>query len=322
MSARKSFTGKLARGATSVGVLVGVACLAGTAASTASPNPGQQHGEQREPRIAFSRLDPTVGGYALWSTTSRGTDQRRLTPGQAYFPAWAPNRSHLLFDFPDDDGDEQIGRVDADGSHFQQLTDLPGISEAADYSPDGSTIVFDRFVPQDGHFFTSLYVMNADGSNPHPLFGADSTTFDVEPDYSPDGRTIVFSRIRFDPATEEETYALFITAADGSRQRRITPFAAGVEHPHWSPDGRWVIYDVESAGESEERGLPRATQRARSPPHPAQHREAHLLQARLLARRQANRARLLRRRPRPGRHLHDQLARSRPPPHREHGGPV
>ncbi len=39
---------------------------------------------------------------------------------------------------------------------------------------------------------------------------------------------------------------MFVTAADGSRQRQITPFAAGVEHPHWSPDGRWVIYDVES----------------------------------------------------------------------------
>ncbi len=88
--------------------------------------------------------------------------------------------------------------------------------------------------------------MDADGRDPRPLFGPTSTTFDVEPDYSPDGSKIVFSRIRIDPITQDETYALFVAAADGAWQRRITSFGAGVEHPHWSPDGRWVLFNVES----------------------------------------------------------------------------
>ena len=242
MSARKHFA-RSTISFTSLAALVSVSLLSGVAPSTASP--GSR--DQRDPRIAFSRVDPAIGGFALWSTTPAGTDQRRLTQGQAYFPAWSPDRSHLLFDFPDENGDEQIGRVDADGSDLRQLTDLPGVSEAADYSPNGREIVFDRYVPQDDQpFFTSLWVMNADGSDAHALFGPSSTTFDVEPDYSPDGSKIVFSRIHIDPTTEQETYALFVTAADGSWQRQITPFADGVEHPHWSPEGRWIIYNVES----------------------------------------------------------------------------
>ena len=233
--------GRVMRLTVAAAVVVVLAGHSPTAAHPSSLHDGQ-------PRIAFSRVDDAIGGFALWTATPSGRDQQRLTPGAAYFPSWAPDRSHLLFDFPDENGDEQIGRIDADGSNFQQLTDLPGVSEAADYSPHGDSIVFDRFVPQGENqpFFTSIWVMDADGGNPRKLFGPTSTTFDVEPDYSPDGSRIVFSRIRIDAVSQEETYALFVAAADGSWQRRITSFGAGVEHPHWSPDGRWVLFNVES----------------------------------------------------------------------------
>jgi Tol biopolymer transport system component len=228
-------------GAGMVAVVVVLAGLAPVAA-----HPSSRH--DRQPRIAFSRFDGAISGPALWTATPGGRDQRRLTPDPASFPSWAPDRSHLLFDFPDENGDEQVGRIDADGSNFRQLTDLSGASEAADYSPNSESIVFDRFVPrrEDEPFFTSIWVMDADGADPHPLFGVRSRTFDVEPDYSPDGTSIAFGRIRTDPVSHEETEALFVAAADGSWQRRITRFGTGVEHPHWSPDGRWVVFDVES----------------------------------------------------------------------------
>ena len=114
-----------------VGALTAVVALAGLPA--AATHPSSRHDKQ--PRIAFSRADDAIGGFALWTATPSGGDQQRLTPGAAYFPSWAPDRSHLLFDFPDENGGEQIGRMGADGSNFQQLTHLPGVSEAADYSP-------------------------------------------------------------------------------------------------------------------------------------------------------------------------------------------
>ncbi|MBA2464153.1 MAG: PD40 domain-containing protein [Nocardioidaceae bacterium] len=242
MTRTRSTTSRTRRTTSAALTLLAAAALNLPAPAPAAP---ATEGRQTEQSIAFSRYDPDIDGFALWTAKANGSRERRLTAGQAYFPAWSPDRSHLLFDFPDDSGDEQIGRIDADGSDFRQLTDLPGISEVADYSPDGSRIVFDRFVPRpDTPFFTSLWVMDADGRNPQPLFGEDSTTFDVEPEYSPDGSKIVFGRI--DPVTERE--ALFVVGADGSRPRQITPYAAGLEHPRWSPDGRWVIYDIDAQG--------------------------------------------------------------------------
>ena len=201
--AHRSRVGGKALRLSAVGALTAFVALAGLPA--AATHTSSQHDKQA--RIAFSRADDAIGGFALWTATPSGGDQQRLTPGAAYFPSWAPDRSHLLFDFPDENGGEQIGRIDADGSNFQQLTDLPGVSEAADYSPSGESIVFDRFVPQgdDQPFFTSIWVMDADGGDPRPLFGPTSTTFDVEPDYSPDGSRIVFSRIRIDPVSQDES---------------------------------------------------------------------------------------------------------------------
>jgi dipeptidyl aminopeptidase/acylaminoacyl peptidase len=216
--------------------LIPLAVPASAAASSRDVRSDQQ--------IAFGRFDPDIGGFALWTTSADGASERRITAGQAYFPAWSPDRSHLLFDFPDDQGDEQIARINRDGSGFKQLTDLPGGSEVADYSPNGRRIVFDRWDPEQATFYTSLWVMRADGSRAHPLFGSGSTTFDVEPEYSPDGSRIVFGRI--DPATDPQEEALFVVRADGSQPHQITPYEVGAEHPRWSPDGRSIIYDIEA----------------------------------------------------------------------------
>jgi len=224
-----------------LGLLTASPATAGPPGTSSGEDAGKQAGE----RIAFSRFDPAIDAFALWTARANGSGEKRLTDGQACFPAWSPDRSHLLFDFPDDQGNQHIARIDADGSHFRQLTAFPGISETAEYSPDGSRIIFGRYVPRpDGPFFTSLWVMTAEGGEPRPLFGTETTTFDVEPEYSPDGSTIVFGRI--DPVTEKE--ALFVVDADGSRQRQITPYAVGLEHPRWSPDGRRVVYDIEARG--------------------------------------------------------------------------
>ena len=223
------------RVAGAVAIAVMLAALVPTAAAHPPTRPDGQ------PRIAFSRVDDAIGGFALWTATPNGTDQQRLTPGAAYFPSWAPDRSHLLFDFPDDDGGEQIGRIDADGSNFQQLTDLPGVSEAADYSPSGGSIVFDRFVPQgdDQPFFTSIWVMDADGGNPRPLFGPTSTTFDVEPDYSPDGSEIVFSRIGSTPSakTRPTRCSSRPPTVRGSAASRPSVRASSIRTGHPTGDG-------------------------------------------------------------------------------------
>ncbi|MFC9687629.1 TolB family protein [Kribbella sp. NPDC056951] len=194
-------------------------------------------------RIAFTRTNADFEDLSLWTARPDGSGQRRIADGVGSFPDWSPDRQRLLFDYTDEDGNQQLATVRPDGSRFRQLTDVPGISEAGDYSPDGRTIVFDRSTqsPDDPAFHTSLWTMRSDGSRARPLFGPSSTTFDVEPAYSPDGSKIAFARLSLEPTF---TAAIYIADADGTDVRRITPYRHVIEHPKWSPDGRRIIFNI------------------------------------------------------------------------------
>ena len=62
------------------------------------------------------------------------------------------------------------------------LDTTTGSSDAGPvYSPDGSRIAFRRWVP--GELQGDIWVMNADGSNPHPTFTA--APWDSAPDWGP-----------------------------------------------------------------------------------------------------------------------------------------
>jgi Tol biopolymer transport system component len=55
--------------------------------------------------------------------------------------------------------------MNADGSNVRQLTDTPRFDENPVWSPDGNQIAYQT--QRDGNF--EIYVMNADGSEQHPL---------------------------------------------------------------------------------------------------------------------------------------------------------
>lgn len=204
---------------------------------------GSHHTALSDRWIAFRRYDPEAETKSLWISKIDGSHGHRLFEGVFDFPSWSPDRSKVIFDFPELGGDEQIATVDVAAPHtFTQLTTLPGISEVASYSPDGKHIIFDRYSPDQPSFFTSLWVMNADGSNPHPLLRPTSYTFDVEPKYSPDGSQIAFTRIA--SVAGQDQKAVYVANADGTRAKQITPYRTDLEYPNWSPDGKWLAYDI------------------------------------------------------------------------------
>lgn len=227
-----------------VGTVAAVAALivAAQPARGAAAQPAADDG----PRIAFWRSDIVSGEIGLWTARADGSRQRLVMPGVGFFPDWSPDRRRLLFDFTDEVGNQQIGTVRPNGSEFQQLTYLAGISEAADYSPDGRTIIFDRSTTLPGQpgFHTSVWVMDADGGNARPLFGPGSDTFDVEPEFSPDGSRITFARLIEEPG-RDPLAAVFVANADGTHERRLTPYQSIIEHPRWSPDGHHLIFNIE-----------------------------------------------------------------------------
>jgi Tol biopolymer transport system component len=143
--------------------------------STSGSTKGSDYAPSFSPdgsRLAFGRStsDPsgsTPGTSGIWLVNADGTDLHRLTSGSPYTARWSPDGSRLMF-FGPDDGLWTIG-VDGTGlSRINAPCDwvsagqpcLPDDQIDADWSPDGSRIVFHGF--HSG--LNSLRVMNADGS--------------------------------------------------------------------------------------------------------------------------------------------------------------
>lgn len=142
-------------------------------------------------------------------------------------------------------GNMQIHEINLDGSDDRKLIDTTHGVNHADWSPDGSRIVAVKYM--DNNFTTwSLFVFNADGSNPIRLTQQQGAA-DSEPAWSPDGTRVLFSRIQFITSTDYRS-DLWMVNADGSDPHMVVSdgFAG-----KWSPDGTRLIYSSPESGNYE-----------------------------------------------------------------------
>ena len=129
-----------------------------------------------------------------------------------------------------------IFRVGTDGQHLRRLTN-PGTDDPQDviqdytpaWSPDGKRIVFSRYDQRD-NTDTAMMIMNADGSDPHPL--SPELLAGFAPTWSPDGATIAYYNGE----------GIAVVGSDGSEPHVITPDDMDVSWPHFTPDGRDIIF--------------------------------------------------------------------------------
>ena len=211
---------------------------------TSHPNDGVP---DPDGRIAFGRIvgsDRFYGSLvAIWAIDPDGSDLVQLTTGSSGFPAWSPDGSRLAFTQRQSDGTFQIVSTKPDGTDLKVLTKGPGADNAS-WFPDGSLIVFQRQSgpPSDPDFHTTLWWMNADGSNPQQV--GDPDAFDVEPKISPNGSEILFARLTF-PNSSQRQQLVIRSIATG--EERVLAAGMSIEHPAWSPDGRWIVYDISPA---------------------------------------------------------------------------
>lgn len=145
----------------------------------------------------------------------------------------------------------QIYTVRPNGHDLRQLTHLAGDSVNADWSPDGTKIVFERDLGEDqGPPFCVIEMMNADGSGLVDLTGSEVNGCDSQPSFTPDGRSIVF--VNYDPTIDVE--AIWIMDVKGADRRFITRGThTGVSDPNTSPDGRsvsFIRYSGEDLGQA------------------------------------------------------------------------
>jgi TolB protein len=176
-------------------------------------------------------------------------------------PDWSPDGRRIVFQRENRIGlgPPELYVVDADGSNLRQLTrGTTGCGKGgncdsdAAWSPDGRQIAFTResgplvSVPGIGQRIEriGICVMNADGTNIRRLTQVDTPTRaeDFGPQWSPDGTRIVFQR-KNTRALPQNGIAIYVVNADGTGERRVTPWAlrAG-DHPDWAPDGRRILF--------------------------------------------------------------------------------
>lgn len=87
----------------------------------------------------------------------------------------------------------------------------------------------------------NIWIVNADGTNKRQL--TDNAFVNETPTVSPDGRSVAFLSDR------TGTPHLWRMNIDGSDQQQLTN-GVGENDPHFTPDGRWLIYDLVSGDQN------------------------------------------------------------------------
>jgi Tol biopolymer transport system component len=118
----------------------------------------------------------------------------------------------------------------------------------ADWSPDGTKIVYVQLTDVETQATGPLTVINRDGSG-KVLLGADAKGY--SPAWSPDGRTIAYSEITVDDLSDADrdvTQIATVPATGGPRTvlaaTRPGPEPTVAEYPAWTPDGESIVFDL------------------------------------------------------------------------------
>jgi Tol biopolymer transport system component len=202
-------------------------------------------------RIVFTRsFDSSHRWGALFTVRPDGTVVRQVThPPRGVLDeeaVWSPDGKQIAFQRVRADK-TLVYVINADGSGEREVAACATLCSGEDspaWSPDGSRLAIGVSL-RGGH--ESVWIVSASRSEreqltQHDQAQVDGDINDSQPAWSPDGTRLTFVRQTAQPGPRGRG-AVFIINADGTGERRLTPWAlrAG-HHPEWSPGGSQILF--------------------------------------------------------------------------------
>jgi Tol biopolymer transport system component len=173
--------------------------------------------------------------------------------------AWSPDDKRLACESWDDSNPSRNGVYTvstADGSGLKRVTAnrVGGHDQPGAYSPTGKRLVFARFDANDNSL--GLFVVRTNGKGVRRITPPGTLIQDGnDGDWSPRGNEIIFSR----HVTPDARGSLWIVRPDGHGLHELKlqgltcggttsdPNGLGCHEPHWSPDGKKIIFAANSS---------------------------------------------------------------------------
>ena len=222
-----------------IGTIVSALLVAGALAAGAGASPAPQAGRTVpvNGRILFTHCDETRG-CEIYTANPDGSAVRRVTRtrGANFLGDWSPDGTRIVY-VSTSGGDQAIWIADADGANATQLTPDDPNSDPLwpRFTPDGRRILFvdcEGFDCDGG-----IGSVRPDGTHLHMVTPNSGDSYNLA-DLSPDGSRLAYMRWHVGGVK----MAIYVSDADGSNERRVSPPRLEGWLPDWSPAGDRILF--------------------------------------------------------------------------------